>query len=312
MGKWFALCATLVALSGCAVTTPPPVDSDFASQSASKVMTSALSSPDEVIRAHAVEAIGQSMGSRGADYVLRALSDPHPLVRFAAAMSAGDLRIAQAKPRLLELVSDPDASVQIGSIYALHRIGDVRFSKGLEQALHSNRPEVRANAALALGRLGEPTAKRILKQPLKDTSVEVRLQAAEALWRLGQQQGLEYLVAASISQHPAHQMVALMGIAGRRDPSVAGHVRIGLESDYVEVKLVAARALGILGEQDGYALAMESLRSPESRQRYLAAMALGAIGRAEARDALAGLLNDANPDVRLAAASALVQLSPAA
>jgi HEAT repeat protein len=143
---------------------------------------------------------------------------------------------------------------------------------------------------------------------LKDRSVEARLQVAEAMWRLGSEDGLQYLVAAGLSGHPANQMVALLAMAGPRDPRVIEHVRSGLSGDYVEVSLVAARALGMLGSAEAYDLCITNARSNEARQRYLAALALGAIGNPSARDALAPLLKDSDQDVRLAAATAILQL----
>jgi HEAT repeat protein len=64
----------------------------------------------------------------------------------------------------------------------------------------------------------------------------------------------------------------------------------------------------MLGSDEAYSAVIEATRSPDARQRYLAAMALGAIGRADAQSALAPLFKDADPDVRLAAASAVLQL----
>ena len=281
-------------------------------EDARRVLLAGLGSHDPVIRAHAIEGLRESLGTTAKMDVVKCLGDPDPLVRFAAAMACGEMRIAEAKPALLYLLNDPkttpDPHVQIGAIFALHRMGDTRFSVGLEQALRSPAADVRGNAALALGRLGERSAVKVLRPALKDRAVEVRLQVAEALWRLGDNEGLHYLVAASISGHPAHQMVGIMGLAGPRDARVIEHVRAGKDSDYVEVALVAARALGMLGSDEFYNLALDNARSAEARQRYLAAMALGAIGRWESASTLAPLLKDPDDDVRLAAAAAILQV----
>jgi HEAT repeat protein len=295
-----------------ALVAPPqraPVElKPTAKAAALQEISTAINSHDEIIRAHAVEAARDSLGSAARNDILRALGDKTAIVRFAACMAAGELRLEQARPFLIQLVTDQDPSVEIGAIFALHRIGDVRYSSGLEEALRSPQADVRANAVFALGRLGERSAIRILRPVLKDSAVEVRLQAAEALWRLGDDEGLKFLVAASLSQHPAHQMVGILALAGPRDNRVIEHVRAGLDSDYVEVKLVTARALGMLGSDEAFVLAMDGTRSTESRQRYLASLALGAIGRSDAQDALVPLLKDADPDVRVAAAAAILQL----
>jgi HEAT repeat protein len=223
-------------------------------------------------------------------------------------MAAGELRLGGIEPLLVKLAEDPNPHVQVGAIFALHRLGNTKYSRGLELALASDDQRVRSNAAIALGRLGEKSALKILQPRLRDPAVEVRLQAAEAMWRLGSEEGLKYVVAGSISRNPGHQMVALTALAGPGDPRVAEHIRPALTSDYIEVGLVAARALGMLGFDDGYAIAIKGARGNEWRQRSLAALALGAIGRADAQETLATLLRDANPAVRVAAAAALLQV----
>jgi HEAT repeat protein len=277
-------------------------------ESARQELFAAARHSDELIRAHAIEGIRESMGSAGRRPIIEAFIDPSPLVRFAAAMATGELRLQKVEPLLIKLVEDENPHVQIGAIFALHRLGDKRYSLGLETAFTSGDQGVRSNVALALGRLSEPSALKILRPRLRDPAVEVRLQAAEAMWRLGSEEGLEYVVAGSISRNPGHQMVALLALAGPRDARVAQHIRPALTSDYVEVALVAARALGQLGMDDGYAIAIKAARGSEWRQRSLAALALGAIGRADAQPTLAALLKDPNPDVRVAAAAALLQL----
>ncbi len=72
--------------------------------------------------------------------------------------------------------------------------------------------------------------------------------------------------------------------------------------------LVAARALGMLDSDEGYGVAMAGATSRDPRQRELAAFAFGAIGRSDAQKYLGTLLHDTNPDVRIAAATAIFQL----
>jgi HEAT repeat protein len=64
----------------------------------------------------------------------------------------------------------------------------------------------------------------------------------------------------------------------------------------------------MLGSDAGYVLAAEGATSQDPDQRTLAAFALGAIGRTDSQDTLARLLDDPNPDVRLAAATAVLEL----
>jgi HEAT repeat protein len=68
----------------------------------------------------------------------------------------------------------------------------------------------------------------------------------------------------------------------------------------------------MVGSDEGFGVAVKASKSTDPRQRVLAALALGAIGRSDAQDTLRKLLSDGDPDVRLAAATALLQLKPPA
>ena len=292
-----------------AAPAPQAVALDPALREAAKqeIMTAAgLNQP--ILRAHAIEAMKDTMGADAAPTIVKGLTDSSALVRFAACMAAGELRLAQAKDALLVCSDDTDASVRIGAKFALHRLGDTRQSRDLERTARDMSPRVRGDTALVLGLLGEPTAVRILKPMLYDPSPAVRLQAAESLWRLGDQQGLESLVSASLSKFPDDQMLAILALAAPKDQRVLGHVQGQLTNDYDEVSLIAARAAGMLGTDDGYSVALKGSHSVDPRQRMLAALAFGAIGRADSQSLLSVLLKDTNQDVRIAAATAILQL----
>ncbi len=276
--------------------------------SAKRTLAELLTNNDEMIRAHAIEAAKDALGTAGRQVYLNAIKDRSSLVRFAAVMAIGDVRLAEAQPLLVPLLTDADPSVQVAAIYALHRTGETKFSVGLEKSLGSPEKWTRSNACLALGRLGEKSAIKILRPALKDREVEVRLQAAEALWRLGDEEGLGFLAAASISGNPGYQMVGILALAGPRDPRVIEHVRAGLTSNYQEVVLVTARALGMLGSDEAYDKALAATTSTDTRQRSLAALALGAIGKRQSAESLGVMLKDIDPDVRVAASLAILQL----
>ncbi|MGH7214565.1 MAG: HEAT repeat domain-containing protein, partial [Tepidisphaeraceae bacterium] len=235
---------------------------------------------------------------------------------FASAMSAGDLRLAEAKPRLLKMLDDASPHVRIGVRYALHKLGDTRFTRDLEKTAVDADPRVRANTVLALGRLGEPTALRILRQMSHDKDAVVRIQVAAARWRLGDEDALRSLVAFTLSGYADDQIIALLGLAGPRDRRSIQHIRQALVSEYPEVALVAARAMGMLPpnlregrySDEGYGVAMKYIHSDDARQRSLAALALGEIGRPDAQPVLAELLRDPDADTRVAAATAILEL----
>ncbi|HEY7119906.1 MAG TPA: HEAT repeat domain-containing protein [Tepidisphaeraceae bacterium] len=295
---------------------PPPIHNvplDPSLQAAARAqLDAALGSNDPFIRSHAIEALNQTAGVQARGVYLNGLKDPSSQVRFTSAMAIGQLQIADARDELLQLVNDPNARVRIAVRFALHRLGDTSYTKDLEQT--AKEPlvwQIRADTAMVLGMLKEPTAVRVLRPMQRDPQAAVRIQVAEALWRLGDEQGLRNLVAATQSAYPDDQMVALMGLAAPKDTRIMGHLRSSLTADYPEVCLVAARAMGMLGSDAGYAIAADLARSRDANQRMLAALALGAIGRPDAQPLLADLLKDRDSaDIRLCAAQAILQLKP--
>lgn len=301
---------------------PPPavperqsvaIDPQLQAAAKQEIMTATLSN-NPVIRAHAIEGIKDGLGVEGAAPVLNGLTDNAAVVRFAASLAAGELRLKQAHESLLVLSDDQDFSVRVGAKFALHRIGDTRQSRDLQVTARDPSPRVRGDTALVLGLLGEPSGVRVLLPMMFDANSAVRLQVAESLWRLKNEHGLEALVSASLSKFPDDRMIAILALAGPRDPRVLGHVMGALTSEYEEVCLVAARSAGMLGSDDGYGVALKGAKSTDPirgpRQRLLAALAFGAIGRPDAQPVLAGLLRDPDQDVRIAAATAILQLKP--
>ena len=285
-----------------------PLDQKLQTE-ASEQIKSALVSNDRIIRAHAIEASRQAFREKAKDDILAGLRDSESVVRFTAAMAIGDIQIASARDDVLKLVSDDDPNVRIAVRYALHRLGDTRFSHDLERYSIDPDPGVRANTAMVLGRLEVPSAAKVLAPMQHDLEPLVRIQAAEALFRLGDDRGFQTLVAMTISAYPDDNIIGFQAIASTKNQKLLGHVQAGLSSEYVEVALVAARAMGELGSDLGYGIALQGAKSKDPRHRYLAAVAFGAIGRTDAQDVLTGLLHDKeSADTRLAAAFAILQL----
>ncbi len=284
-----------------------PIDQNLRRDAVAE-LNRALSSSDAVTRANAIEATQRSLGVVGADRILAGMDDKSSVVRFASAMAAGTLRIPEARPKLRLLADDPSKHVQIGVRYALHQLGDTRLSHDLEAYAVDPDPRVRADTVMVLGLLGERSAMKILRAMTNDPDAGVRLQVVEAKYRLGDSQALEDLVIGTVSKFPDDQIISLLALGSRREERMSQVMRGKLTSDYTEVTLAAARALGMIGSDAGMGVALRSVDSKDARQRSMAALALGEIGRADAQPALGKLLTDADPVVRLSAATAILQL----
>ncbi|MBC7784920.1 MAG: HEAT repeat domain-containing protein [Burkholderiales bacterium] len=287
-----------------------PVDQELR-RSAAAELTRAFASADPVVRANTTEATQRGLGPMGADRIRLALDDKAPLVRFSGAMAAGTLKLAEVRPKLLSLVNDPSPTVQVGVRYALHMLGEFRYSHDLEAFAQHTDPRVRANTVLALGLLGDQSAIKILRVLERDPNPAVRLQALEALYRLGDESALEKLVTGTISKYVDDQIICLLALSGRKDGRVARVLEGKLTDDYPEVSLAAARSLAVVGSDAGMGVGLKFATSREARQRGMAAMVLGEIGRPDAQPHLERLLRDNDQAVRLAAAAAILRLRQA-
>lgn len=281
-----------------------PIDATLRTR-ATAVLEKALTSSDEYFRANAVEA---AQGAGNSAIVLKAMGDPSPVVRFAACMAAGEMRLKPAYASLLKLASDPDTAVKLGARFGLHQLGDKRLSHDFETYAVDTDPSIRANTVLALGLLGEPSALKILQAMRGDEAPTVRLAVMEAGWRLGDSVSRDKLIAGTVSADPGEEIVSVLALAAPKNQSVRGNCRGLLTSDYPEVALAAARAVGMLDSDDGYGVALAGARSKDARQRALAALAFGEIGRSDAQPTLVTLLNDPAEGVRVAAAAAILKL----
>jgi HEAT repeat protein len=296
---------------------PTPIDPALQSGARAEIQTD-LRSSDEVIRAHALETIKDLRLSDLDPQVIAALQDRSRLVRKAAAMVIGELQIKAAADRLPELLqadggSDDPVGVEqerMAGIFALHRLGDTQYSHEFEKTAFDARAHIRGETAFILGLIGDKSAIPILLEMLKkDKEPNVKLQAGEALWRMGDEHGEDALLAGTVSSYASDQMLSALALAEPRNTVVLGHIEGLFSSDYIEVRLVAARAAGMLGSDEGYGVALQGADSVDPRQRTLAAMAFGAIGRADAQSHLGKLLKDTDPDARLAAAGALISIA---
>jgi HEAT repeat protein len=326
------LCVSLLAIVviGCAkpdtkndtfmpypVARPTPIDQKLR-DAANHELSVALLASDPLTRVHALEGIGDTDGISHRAEIINALRDPDAHVRFAAALAAGELKLPEAHDQLVAMAEEESVNVHVAVRYALHRLGDTHLSHELERLAADPNPLVRGNTAFVLGMLGEPSALKILRSLRDDPEAPVRQQASEAMWRLGDEQGMTDLISMSLSKHPDDQMIALIGLAMPRNTRVRQHIKTALfgeqhaEKDHEEwllaVPLVAARALGMLGWDDGYGWALKGAVSSDPQLRTLAALAIGAIGRSDSQDILKGLLADKDAGVQIAAATAILQL----
>jgi HEAT repeat protein len=278
-----------------------------------------------VVRVEAIEAFQSVTDASALPWIRSALLDEHPAVRFAACVAIGERRDTGAGAGIQQCLSDADASVRVGALFARHRLGRTdRTGELAGYLLEHKDPAVRRNAALVLGMLGEPGAVKVIAKAMKDADRGVRHHALEAMARLGNPEARQELTFLCNTGIGSEEVFAVNALAATRDPTYLDTFRYKLaNARHLETRLAAGRALGQLGNDDGYGEAVKTLRAPRPvggdvndppagqvlRQQQLAALALGAIGRPAAVGPLRQVLAESpDPRVQVCAARAILDI----
>ena len=218
-----------------------------------------------------------------------------PASEVPAATAVGGLKLRDAQTQLLQMLNDPDQVVQVSVRYGLHCLGNTAHSHDLEKSARSTEWSVRAQTALVLGLLQDPSGLKILRVLKRDPNAAVRQQALEAMWRMADEDAMKELVGYTASRYVDDQMFALQALVAPRDHRMKDLLEGFLTTEYPEVNLTAARALGQLDSDRGYAVAVEGTNSSDPLHRFLAARAFATIGRSDSQDVLRKLMTDSAP-----------------
>lgn len=319
-GRWF-ICLLVGLAAGCAQVRPRgPVNPDQLAVRARLTLVNAMDDPSPLIRAHAIEALGEAGQSSSVQYVLMGLSDKYWGVRFAACMAVLRMRYEPAKGLLVEKTRDPNRSVQAAAAGALHVLGDQQYTSILGDTLFDKDPVVRRNTAMVLGRMGEPAANKLLKRArLRDKDLSVKLQVLEAMTVLGDRRSQRLMLNYCRSGYDDEIALAVLALGQANCQEAREQIVYVFEdssrSGRLGMRLLSARALAMLGDERGREDARGALGYRRSTSatvsaqqiRHLAALALAAMPDPDDLPYLGPLLDDPDPDVRIAGALAILK-----
>ncbi len=245
-------------------------------------LASLLEDRDAGVRASATRAIGLIGNAAAAPILLARLNDPDLLVGERAAEALGRLGNTSVEPALLDLVETENATVAARAAKALGMLRTEAAVAPLGARLRSGEPLAARSAAEALAAIGSPDALAALLAPLADAEMTPARHAAMA--------GLEAAGADAVAPLAA-----------------------ALTARSVALRANAAEMLGYLPANASTPALVLALGDVEPSVRAEAAWALGEIGTAEARSALAAAAQaEADATAKTAAESALARIDAAA
>lgn len=246
---------------------------DNAVSALERVFNGTAEQQEKLAAIYALNAIGTSKAMR---LLLRvAQNDKDKRIRCEALLALSNRQAEEAFPLLKRFLQEGDAAFANDMALALTRYGE-KGRKVLRELLHANKEAIRQAAAKALASIGDKAALSVLQQQAASADPSQRMATLQALARAGDEKALQELITFLGSSE------ALVRIRARLALYAIGHV--------------AVPAL------------MKALDDDNPSMRAEAAMVLGALRAETAREKLAALLNDPDPQVRQAAQQALTRL----
>ena len=170
---------------------------------------------------------------------------------------------------------------------------------------------VRFSATVGLGDMRCFSCENLIHKSLNDPDVNVRIAAAYSLVKLNKPQYLQQLQAAAKSSNQTVRANAalLLGKLGNRDNIRLLYEVLGAKDSSDKVRIQAVESIARLGDEQMYRSKLWALQiSKFADDRVIGIQGMGALNTTESRDAIATMLQDDVPEVRLAAAKQLAQL----
>lgn len=281
------------------------------------------------LRANAIEGL-LPMPGRLEPILRAAFTDKSIGIRSVAAMATGKARIKALVDAVSPLAADESPLVQAAAAFALARNGAPADLNVLAAMLAGSDARHRALAAYILGELGNKSAIPMLvaaaarQSPSKGSGISdklMHLQIVEALVKLGKTEALDEIRAAlypSQSEDIEATILAVQIIGQVRDSDSCPQLQNLVAEAYhtnnpmpIEVRLAACASLARLGAErpKAAAFAAQYLASTTPAMRAQAAAVLGETRDTRQLALLAPLLADADEQVRVSAAAAIIKIT---
>jgi len=274
------------------------------------MLVTALQDGDVEVREQAASLL---MAHGGTDELLTALSHDNPDVRAAAIYGLAGSTESHVVEALAGRVIDSSPQVRVQVVWQLARgLTDRGLEVVLNVALGSGEKALRDRAVYALETFGGenvPLLVRILDRPPAADPEQAQALAVNALVRAPSPEAVEPLLRLlESSQGELRASTAnVLGLTG--DPRAVPALRRALSTDDPRLQRQALFALANLGDRASAELIRELLASGDPMVQTTAIEVLGRLRDAGSIDAICGCVADAKLPVRLAAVEVLPSLA---
>ncbi|MBK9070417.1 MAG: HEAT repeat domain-containing protein [Myxococcales bacterium] len=283
-------CLVNAGLLICIATVTPSValaaPATFSWQATADAQAAHLASPVPETRYRAIAALATQSAATAGPLLLTVLAAEPLDVRSAqeAIAALAMVGYAPAVSTLASLLASPEPLLRGAAVRALASMHAVEHLKDVIRSLGDPEPTVRAIAAEALGVLAVPTQHRVdvvspLVGRLQDKAVAVRLATIGALAKLQDPRARLAIAAAMSDANVDVRRAALTAAIEVAERSLAQSMVPLLRDPSAEVRALAARALGVLGDQDAVAPLLGVLAGAATAERGEILVALARLAR---------------------------------
>jgi HEAT repeat protein len=277
---------------------------------ATEVLAAALAHDTPGARAAAAQALGHQDDAAAVEALTGALRDPDAWVRYYAVRSLAQREATMAASAVARLAQEDSVGhVRIAALEALGAIGGDSVIEFMLVLIEGGQDEVAAAALRGLPRAADPRVEGAVRDSVRSSSPLRRLAAVQALANMSAPDTvelLEYLAGGDTDLDVAGAALDVLASAARVDSprgdrAVAALVRLASDPGAGER---FGQRLAKLPERRVDALA-SLLDDPSPAVRLAAIDALGRLPHASASAAIKSALHDTRDEVRAAAISAL-------
>jgi len=216
---------------------------------------------------------------------------------FSGVHIAGAVSDGSEIDALIQNLEAPDVNVKADSVKALVEIGEPAVEP-LIQALGAENPDIRENAAVTLGKIKDERAVQPLIEMLPDEEWEIEKAATDALIEIGEP-AVEPLIVILRDENEDIflQTKVIAVLAGIKDERAILPMIQALK-EKPELQADLGYCLGLMGEPAVEPL-IKALEDDNPNVRVRAAEALGILGDERAIGPLTDALNDEDETVRI-------------
>jgi HEAT repeat protein len=300
--------AVVSSLIKLAHSTDHSVLADLPASQLQTCLARAVKSGDKQTKLFALEELRSWETPAAVDLLLGALADPDEevalkakeLLTIAATAAAEKISVAlhQASPAVTCSLLDMIATS-----------GNSRFIIDVLPLVNNADDNVRERVTSVLGRIGDQQVLPLLTRLATDHIGHVRSAAFKAMGWIGGDTALDALFAGLDDPYPDVRQAALGAIVLSSSTDAIVRLREDLNHQSPLRQIMAAQALGWIGEKAVVEPLIGALNHPEWEIRKSAVESLGRIGDREAIERIKILLSDEESQVRRSAIDALVALA---